>query len=508
MPQSGSLVVVGLGIQVIRQTTPETIYEIKSADKLFCLPADTITIEWLHQLNPTTESSIYLAESYVEKHFQQKNHDEWIENVLSYVRSGLRVCVATYGHPSVFVCAVHDAVRQAFQEGYLARILPAISAEDCLFADLGVDPRQGCQSFESIDFIVCERMVDVCSSLILWQVGVLGQNDDHKSSSSSGISLLVEALKNWYSSEYLVTVYEASNYPICKPRIESIPLSQLSEISLSSRSILYIPPLHTPEINKELANRLREISRSPMKAEPTHTHSSISSDSLGIALLPGTWKEKLDADGFFTCNIGSLTDPELKSIIREVARLEKGSSIGDITRVEVRSITEHQAFTSQDISFHSDGISHGVPPRYIVLYCENSPTQGGETLLARGSAIVKRMESNLYNFLLNTPIHIQIGENSTTRCLLVNNSDNNEMFFFFVDPGEITNCNLTVDGNLLNHQVLKEIRKLLMKPEIICHIQRWRPCDLLIIDNYRMLHGRNSYQGDRLLKHIPIYPPK
>jgi hypothetical protein len=34
-------------------------------------------------------------------------------------------------------------------------MLPAISAEDCLFADLGVDPADhGCPSYEATDFLV------------------------------------------------------------------------------------------------------------------------------------------------------------------------------------------------------------------------------------------------------------------------------------------------------------------------------------------------------------------
>jgi hypothetical protein len=36
-------------------------------------------------------------------------------------------------------------------------MLPAVSAEDCLFADLGVDPgAAGCQSHEAADFLILD----------------------------------------------------------------------------------------------------------------------------------------------------------------------------------------------------------------------------------------------------------------------------------------------------------------------------------------------------------------
>ena len=63
-----------------------------------------------------------------------------VGDILDAVRGGASVCAAFYGHPGIFVTPSHDAVRRARAEGYPARMLPAVSAVDCLFADLGVDP--------------------------------------------------------------------------------------------------------------------------------------------------------------------------------------------------------------------------------------------------------------------------------------------------------------------------------------------------------------------------------
>src|SRR5207244_11062689 len=100
---------------------------------------------WIKDINPSAES---LYPYYRQGESRMIAYVEMIERILYEVRKGLRVCAAFYGHPGVFVYPSHEAIKQARLEGYSAKMLPGISAEDCLFADLGIDPaRNGCQSF-------------------------------------------------------------------------------------------------------------------------------------------------------------------------------------------------------------------------------------------------------------------------------------------------------------------------------------------------------------------------
>ena len=96
--------------------------------------------------------------------------------ILAHVRRGLDVCAAFYGHPGVFVDSVaRGGARAPARRASGLGCSPAISAEDCLFADLGVDPaRFGCQSYEATDFLVHGRRVDPTATLVLWQIGTVG----------------------------------------------------------------------------------------------------------------------------------------------------------------------------------------------------------------------------------------------------------------------------------------------------------------------------------------------
>ncbi len=52
---------------------------------------------------------------------------------------------------------------------------PGISAEDCLYADLGLDPgTYGCQHYEASNLMFYQRTIDTAAYLILWQPGVAG----------------------------------------------------------------------------------------------------------------------------------------------------------------------------------------------------------------------------------------------------------------------------------------------------------------------------------------------
>ena len=56
--------------------------------------------------------------------------------------------------PGVFARVPHKAIAQARAEGFEAHMEAGVSAEDCLYADLGIDPGEvGCQQYEASQFM-------------------------------------------------------------------------------------------------------------------------------------------------------------------------------------------------------------------------------------------------------------------------------------------------------------------------------------------------------------------
>jgi len=260
---TGRLTVVGTGIRAAGQLTIEAIAAMKAADELLYLVTDPGTEAIVTELNPARAHS--LREFYSDGKDRRTTYGEIVERILTSVRDGNHVCVAFYGHPGVFVLPSHEAVRRARAEGFQARMLPAVSAEDCLFADLGVDPADaGCQTYEATDFLVGRKMVDVTASLILWQIGILADWSYREAGyTPRAVPLLLERLGRIYPLGHVATLYEAAQYPGQEPMIHPLALWQLAGVPLRSMMTLYVPPLAPPRVDHATWARLRQMGVGP-----------------------------------------------------------------------------------------------------------------------------------------------------------------------------------------------------------------------------------------------------
>jgi uncharacterized protein YabN with tetrapyrrole methylase and pyrophosphatase domain len=238
---AGELVVVGTGIKLVAHTTLEALDCIKRADVLLYGVNEPATEAWLRGLNASART---LNDCYAEGKRRDKTYREMADRIVAAVRTGAQVCAAFYGHPGVFVMPAHAAIRRARREGFHARMLPGISTDACLFADLGVDPGEsGCQMFEAMDFLACRRRFDSTTPLILYQVGAIGdasvgmlQAPRHR------LERLTAFLRRHYSEQHPIVMYEAAQFPVTDPRIKKIRLSALPRATVWPITTLYIPP--------------------------------------------------------------------------------------------------------------------------------------------------------------------------------------------------------------------------------------------------------------------------
>jgi uncharacterized protein YabN with tetrapyrrole methylase and pyrophosphatase domain len=241
----GSLIVVGTGIRLIQQCTPEARDWIEASDVVYAAGGDPIVERWLETLN---SKMISLHHLYCGDRSRDETYEAMTEAILDGVRSGKAVCAVFYGHPGVYVYPSHESIRRARADGFEARMLPGVSSEDCLYADLGLDPgRSGWQSYEATDFLINARKFDVSAGLLLWQVALVGDRTLRVfESDASRLRVLGEVLMRDYPADHLVIVYEAATLAITKPKVQSIPLDSLHRADVSQQSMLYVPPLLAP----------------------------------------------------------------------------------------------------------------------------------------------------------------------------------------------------------------------------------------------------------------------
>ena len=254
MTKPGSLVAVGTGIGLAGQITLISKSYIENADIVFGILPNHHADQWITGLNPNFVS---LQKFYTEGKSRVASYQEMVETILMSVREGKKVVGAFYGHPGVFAWVPHAAVAKALKEGFEAHMEPGISAEDCLFADLRIDPgTSGCQAFEATQLLFYNHVIDTTCYLILWQISLAG---DHTlktfKSNKKKLQLTVDYLSQWYALDHEVIIYEAAFLPIEEPRIEKIKLGELPETKLNMSSTMVIPPATKLELNYEMLKK-------------------------------------------------------------------------------------------------------------------------------------------------------------------------------------------------------------------------------------------------------------
>lgn len=261
--KKGRLICVGTGLRLAGQITPIAQSYIESADVVVAAASNVFQRRWLQGL---AKEYICLLNHYDVVEEEGKNRRDTYRNmsatIMEQVRAGRTVCATFYGHPGIFACISHMAIKQAREEGFEAHMEPGISAEDCLVADLGIDPgARGMQSMESTQFMIYQRPIDPSGLLILWQPGLAGDLTLKRfETEPARLQILVDKLLNYYPLDHEVILYEAATTPFEKTRIERLDLADVPKAKLEQITTLVIPPAKAFVRDEETIARLNALS--------------------------------------------------------------------------------------------------------------------------------------------------------------------------------------------------------------------------------------------------------
>ncbi|MGA7296062.1 MAG: SAM-dependent methyltransferase [Rhodanobacteraceae bacterium] len=258
----GSIACVGLGMTLGSHLGPLARSHIEQSDVVFAALSDGIVELWLQKMHPDVRSlQPYYGDGKTKS--RMITYREWVEVMMDEVRAGKKVCAVFYGHPGIFAWSPHEVIKAARAEGYQAHMEPGISAEDCLYADLGIDPgRQGCQHYEAGQLLFSETPINPCAYLVLWQVGLVGDRSLKRFSTPPAYrQVLVDVLARDYPLDHEIIIYRAATLPIHKPRIRRVALRDLPATAIEGEDTVVLPPASRLKPNHEIRKRLQALDR-------------------------------------------------------------------------------------------------------------------------------------------------------------------------------------------------------------------------------------------------------
>jgi precorrin-6B methylase 1 len=240
----GCLTIVGTGIHGVSDFSFRAVAEIRKADVVVYHVFDRLAAGYVRSLNAT---AIDLYPYYGEGKQRRVTYIQMAEVMLRSVRSGFKVVGVFSGHPGVFVMASRRAISIAREEGYSARMFPAVSSVDCLFADLAVDPGvYGFQIVKAGSVLRSRVQLATGSHVALLQIGSVGDrkyslHGYDKSKRSALFEKLIAAYDGSHESIYYLSSRIAEDLPKIENRKLSEYLSETVSDALGS-GILYLPP--------------------------------------------------------------------------------------------------------------------------------------------------------------------------------------------------------------------------------------------------------------------------
>ncbi|HHT9952137.1 TPA: SAM-dependent methyltransferase [Legionella pneumophila] len=233
------LALVGSGIKSISHFTFEFNTYTTSADKVLYLVNEPITKQWIERYSKLSES---LDPIYFSENDRQISYDKIRDKILTELETHNFITVVLYGHPTVFADPGLQSIIIAQKKSIETIVLPGISVENCLYADLKIDPGQfGCFHVEATELLLYDKIIDPTVHLCIWQPGMIGNRSVPKPNQKSNhLELLRIKLKKYYPDDHISILYEASMYPGVEPIIHKFPLYDIEDQNIGTLSTLYI----------------------------------------------------------------------------------------------------------------------------------------------------------------------------------------------------------------------------------------------------------------------------
>jgi alpha-ketoglutarate-dependent taurine dioxygenase len=178
---------------------------------------------------------------------------------------------------------------------------------------------------------------------------------------------------------------------------------------------------------------------------------------------------------------------------------------GAVNELIVKDDTQNYLYTNGVVPFHWDGAFAGKIPRYIFFQCDAAPApeKGGETLFCdtvRLLELAPREQSEKWERVTITYTTEKIVHygGSFSSPMIALHPISGETTLRYAEP--VTDLNpvqLEIEGipAAAQQEFLQDMYRRL-RDESVCYCHRWRSGDVVIADNFALLHGRRAFEPD------------
>ncbi|WP_329182088.1 TauD/TfdA family dioxygenase (plasmid) [Streptomyces decoyicus] len=221
------------------------------------------------------------------------------------------------------------------------------------------------------------------------------------------------------------------------------------------------------------------------------------------------FRDRLEDCGFVVLDPGDADDLVLDDIMRGLGEPVE-YHFGTKLTLAPDEGAENVQFTTRGMPLHADATFNAGPPvKYIGMHCVTAPEVGGETLVASAAAFFEHAPADLLETMSGIVVEyrnrisgyykdrpegdhprlapIQVDPETGEKRLVIGFSDAD-------DPTRTHDSVVVGYGEEESAELLRRISAVLHRPSVL-YAHAWRPGQVMILDNRRLVHGRAAFPG-------------
>ena len=175
---------------------------------------------------------------------------------------------------------------------------------------------------------------------------------------------------------------------------------------------------------------------------------------------------------------------------------------GAVNELRVQSEARNYLYTNREVPFHWDGAFAGRVPRYIFFHCDEAPPpgSGGETLFCDTVRLLEEAPPERralwaqIDITYTTQKIVHYGGSFTSPMICSHLLNGNQVLRFAEPVVDLNPVQLEINGIPEEEQAafLKDMHERLHN-DAVCYRHEWRQGDVVIADNFVLLHGRDAF---------------
>jgi len=208
-----------------------------------------------------------------------------------------------------------------------------------------------------------------------------------------------------------------------------------------------------------------------------------------------------------------LAGDEFPDFCRRLGELQEWD-FGVVNDLRVDPQAENYLYTNRAVPFHWDGAFAGQIPHYIVFHCDEVSHGGGETLFCDTPRLLSAAPAELVKIWRRIEITyttekiVHYGGTFTSPLITRHPGSRREILRFAEPVLDLNPVRLEIHGlsGFSEADFLKDLHERL-NDDAFCYRHSWQSGDLVIADNFVLLHGRREFApaGRRQIRRVNVF---